>query len=187
LLTLKNEHGSASWRPLPGGAWLFCGKSFADQRGTSHEAVDLSNSPFRSPFTAVQENLVKTTFRGVARGLHYQVGPSAQAKLVSVVNGRAQFFWLPVQDINKHPTVRSIVLEAGATSLYTEPGCAHGFLALEAGTVFLLRMSRPVSLADRGEINLLAPDISIRFAVPLREDLLSKRDREAPSWSARRR
>lgn len=175
------------WRPVDGGAWLFVGKCFADERGSSFETIDLSTSPAElEPFAAVQENLVLTEHAGTARGLHYQVGSSAQAKVVTVVRGAAQLFWLPLDQEAARPCVHSIILQAAAPSLYTPGNCAHGVLALEPDTAFLLKMSVAVSLKDRAEISLLARDLSIDFAVPIRTDLLSVRDRNAPSWTNRR-
>jgi dTDP-4-dehydrorhamnose 3,5-epimerase len=174
------------WQSLPGGAWLFGGEQFADPRGESLELVDLSQPDLPVRFVPVQENLVRTREAGCARGLHYQVGEYAQAKLVTVLRGTAQFFWLPLRTSQVPAVVRSAVLPAGATSLFTPADSAHGFLALEDNTAFLMRMSAPVSLPHRGEIGLLSSDLALSPARPFVERLLSERDKAAPGWLERR-
>ena len=174
------------WRPLPGGAWLFAGQRFADERGESLETVDLSWPELPIRFAAVQENLVRTHEAGCARGLHYQVGEHAQAKLVTVLSGAAQFFWLPLGTNEVPAVVHSVVLPADATSLFTPADSAHGFQALEDDTTFVLRMSAPVSLPHRGEVGLLSSDLALSPARSIVERLLSERDRSAPVWSRRR-
>jgi dTDP-4-dehydrorhamnose 3,5-epimerase len=162
---------------------LFAGKTFSDSRGSSFEIADFSIWPSQlEPFATVQENLVFSHHAGTARGLHYQRESNAQAKLVTVVHGAAQFFWMSLGARQK-ARVHSVVLRPGATSLYTPSDAAHGFLSLEPHTAFQLKVDRPVSLVDRGEINLLSKGLSIAFEVPVRRDLLSDRDRQAPQWS----
>ena len=162
---------------------MFAGKTFCDNRGSSFEIADFSIWPSQlEPFVAVQENVVLSDHAGTARGLHYQRRPNAQAKLVTVIHGMAQFFWMSLEQ-RPQPQVHSLVLRAGATSLYTPRNTAHGFLAMEPRTTFQLKMDRPISLVHRGEISLLDEDLSIAFEVPVRRDLLSDRDRRAPNWS----
>ena len=163
------------------------GKRFCDERGTGDEICDFGQWPASlEPFVVVQENIITTHRAGCARGLHYQVEPHAQAKMVTVLRGSAQFFWVPLgQDL---PTgqVHSIILTDTAASLYTPANCAHGRLALADETQFLLKMSMPVSLEHRGEVNFRAKSLAIDLALPLREDLISQRDHDAPEWEMRR-
>lgn len=175
------------WRSLAGGSWLLDGKTFADDRGTSRETFDLDDAPVASlgAFAPTQENLVTTFEAGCARGLHFQIGGFAQAKLVTVLRGSAQFLWLQLDQRAAVAEVHSVILGSTAQSLFTPGNCAHGFLALEDNTQVLLKMSHPVTLAQRGEIRLLSDDLSISFARPIREELLSTRDRAAPHWSPR--
>lgn len=173
---------------MPGGSWLFRGQDFADERGSSHEIFDAASWPGNDgAFVAAQENLISTGSAGCARGLHYQVGPLAQAKLVTVLRGSAQFFWIPLADDSGAARAHSVVLAAGAVSLFTPGDCAHGFLALKDDTQFLLKMSAPTSPPHRGEVSFLSKDLAIDFEVELRRDLLSGRDSSAPNWTMRRR
>lgn len=176
------------WTPLAGRSWLFNGASFDDDRGTSQEVCDLSSRPPQLPsFISVQENIVSTRLAGTLRGLHFQTSPCAQAKLVTVMRGSAQFFWVSNSEDTQLREVNSIILKADAASLFTPSDCAHGMLSLEDDTQFLLRMSAPISMAHRGEVSMLGKSLSFNFAGQFRGDLLSERDRHAPEWSMRRR
>lgn len=176
ILSISNY--AQGWHPLPGGSWLFRGKSFADERGASDEIYDESAWPAAlEPFVVRQENRITTRDRGCGRGLHYQIAPYAQAKLVTVLSGTAQFFWVDIESRAPIDDVHSVVLASGAVSLFTPGNCAHGMLALEDRTEFLLKMSQPVSIEHRGEIAFFDQAEPEKFAVPARLDLLSIRDR----------
>jgi len=186
MSALEDRLPASGWRSLAGGAWLYSGKQFCDTRGESLETFDFSDPDLPFRFDALQENLVHTRLLGCARGLHYQVGSDAQAKLVTVLRGVAQFFWVPLHESTSPAIVNSVVLPTDGTSLLTTADCAHGFLALEDETTFLLRMSAPISIVDRREINILSPELALAPALPIAPQMLSDRDRCAPSWSERR-
>lgn len=183
----RRELNNGGWEPLAGGAWRFEGKCFSDARGDSWEAFDLSIPDLPFSFVAKQENVIRTSRAGCARGLHYQLGEAAQAKLVTVVQGSAQFFWVPLGCRAERTRVYSVILPRTGASLFTPADCAHGVLALRDNTVFTLRMSEAVQLAQRGEINILSSQLSMTPACPINPELLSERDRTAPDWTARRR
>lgn len=161
---------------LRGGAVIFAGKHFEDSRGVSDETYDASILNGQA-FSLVQENIVRTHQAGTLRGLHYQRPPFAQDKVVSVIKGRAQFFWAELGGNGDANVVDSVILEAGACALYTPGSCAHGFLALEDDTIFSLKMSAKVDFASRGEVSFWAEGVVCEFACPPRMDLLSERDR----------
>jgi dTDP-4-dehydrorhamnose 3,5-epimerase len=186
-LSRSPADGHPGWHQLAGGAWLFRGQEFDDERGHSREIFDLTSRPegFEG-FVTAQENIVATRAAGCARGMHYQVPPYAQAKVATVVKGTAQFFWVSLREKSALPQVNSIMLTAGATSLYTPADCSHGFVAVDHDTRFLLKTSAPVSLDHRGQVNFLSKSLKFDFACPIREDLLSPRDQNAPEWEMRR-
>ncbi|MGE4324000.1 MAG: dTDP-4-dehydrorhamnose 3,5-epimerase family protein [Sphingobium sp.] len=173
---------------LPDGAVLFSGPNFADDRGSSYEAFFGSADGSPLPvFPLVQENIIRTARAGCIRGLHYQLAPKAQGKLVTVLRGRAQIFWVALDDTSLPVKVHSLCLDADGASLYTPGNCAHGVMALEDDMLMALKFDQPVDLDMRGEISIEAEDIDIRFERPPLLDDLSKRDREAPVFAARRR
>jgi dTDP-4-dehydrorhamnose 3,5-epimerase len=90
--------------------------------------------------TFVQDNHSRSQ-RGVLRGLHYQLPPHAQGKLVRVVRGSA--FDVAVDIRRGSPTFgrwAGVTLDAAShRQLWIPPGFAHGFLALEDDTHFLYK------------------------------------------------
>lgn len=126
---------------LPG-LVLFEPTVYADQRGSFYESfnarVFAEATGFDGPF--VQDNH-STSRRGVLRGLHYQVAPHAQGKLVRVVRGAAFDVAVDLRE-GSETFGRWAGVELSAENrrqFWVPPGFAHGFLALEDGTEFLYK------------------------------------------------
>lgn len=119
---------------------------FEDDRGWFMESFNhknfttlLNERGFEAP-NFVQDNH-SSSQKGALRGLHYQLNPFAQAKLVRVVQGRA---WDVAVDIRQHsPTFGQwVAAELTATNhrqFWIPAGFAHGFVALEDNTQFLYK------------------------------------------------
>jgi dTDP-4-dehydrorhamnose 3,5-epimerase len=115
---------------------------FEDERGAFFESFNLSQFREVSGLDVdfVQDNH-SISHKGVLRGLHYQVAPHAQGKLVRVVRGAA---WDVAVDIREgSPTFgKWVAVELTADNrkqFWIPEGFAHGFLALEDGTEFLYK------------------------------------------------
>lgn len=129
----------------------------------------------------VQDNHSRSA-RGVLRGLHYQLPPFAQDKLVRV--SRGSVFDVAVDIRRSSPTFgqwTGLVLSAdGWNQLLVPAGFAHGFLALEDGSEVQYKVTAPYSPEhDRG-INPDDPAIGIDWPLPRAEWLLSAKDQAAP-------
>lgn len=120
-------------------------KVFSDDRGYFMEsfnqrAFDAAVGAVGAAVTFVQDNH-SCSQRGVLRGLHYQLPPHAQGKLVRVVRGSA--YDVAVDIRRGSPTFgRWVGMTLDATQhrqLWIPPGFAHGFLALETDTHFLYK------------------------------------------------
>lgn len=103
--------------------------------------------------------------RGVLRGLHYQLPPYSQAKLVRVVRGRVLDV---VVDIRRgSPTFgRHVALELSGDRkrmLFIPRGFAHGFLALEEETIFVYKCDRPYMASHERGINPRDPELGINW------------------------
>lgn len=120
---------------------------FGDERGwfmesfneqTFHQGLQQIGLPIPKPF--VQDNH-SCSKKGVLRGLHYQLPPHAQGKLVRVVQGAA--FDVAVDIRNNSPTYgQHVAIELSADNhrmLWMPEGFAHGFVALEDDTHFLYK------------------------------------------------
>ncbi|MDY0402711.1 dTDP-4-dehydrorhamnose 3,5-epimerase [Sulfurovum sp.] len=128
-----------------------------------------------------QDNESKSS-RGVLRGLHYQLPPFVQTKLVRVIQGKV----LDVAvDIRKNsPTFgQYVAVELSAENkrqLLVPRGCAHGFVVLEDNTVFAYKVDSYYSPeCDRG-IAFDDPDIGVDWQLPHEELNLSAKDRVQP-------
>ncbi len=127
-----------------------------------------------------QDNESKSS-KGVLRGLHYQLSPFAQTKLVRVIQGRV----LDVAvDIRKgSPTFGNYVaVELSGKNkkqLLIPRGFAHGFLTLEDDTIFAYKVDNYYNFdADRG-IAFDDKDIGIKWG--FENPILSQKDKEQPN------
>jgi len=129
----------------------------------------------------VQDNHSRSV-KGVLRGLHYQLEPFAQDKLVRV--SRGSVFDVAVDIRRSSPTFgqwTGVTLSAdGWNQLLVPAGFAHGFLALEDGSEVQYKVSALYSPDhDRG-INPDDPAIGIDWPLPRDQWLLSAKDQNAP-------
>lgn len=134
----------------------------------------------------VQDNHSFSRQRGVLRGLHYQLPPFAQAKLVRVTRGRV--FDVAVDIRKGSPTFGKWTgLEVSAekwNQLFIPAGFAHAFVTLEENTEFLYKVDAPYSPEhDRG-IRYDDPDIDVDWPVAASDIILSSKDRNAPLLGA---
>ncbi len=155
-------------------------KVFKDPRGFFLETFkrsDFADNGIKGEF--VQDNLSFST-RDVIRGLHYQLPPEAQGKLVSVIKGRA---WDVAVDIRKgspyflkwHPVELS---EENHTMLFIPPGFAHGFVALSDEVHFLYKCTFEYAQDLERGIRWDDPDINIEW--PIENPIVSDRDANLP-------
>ena len=132
--------------------------------------------------TFLQDNESLSKEKGVVRGLHYQIAPAAQAKLIRVVSGAILDVAVDIRRAS--PTFgRHVSLEltaADGRQLFIPAGFAHGFVTLEPNTLLSYKVSDYYSPAhDRG-IRWNDPAMQIRWAVDPQEAILSERDRRHP-------
>ena len=128
-----------------------------------------------------QDNESKSS-RGVLRGLHYQLAPAAQTKLVRVIQGRV----LDVAvDIRKgSPTFgKHVAVELSAENkcqLLVPRGFAHGFVVLEDDTIFAYKVDNYYSPENDRGILFSDEALNIDWQVPHDELNLSAKDKVQP-------
>lgn len=115
--------------------------------------------------------------RGTLRGLHYQVPPHAEAKLIRCVRGA---IWDVALDLRpESATFRSHVgielTAASGDALYIPPGLAHGFQTLEDNTEVFYQMSEPFAPEAQRGVRFDDPAFGIRW--PLPAAIVLERDR----------
>jgi len=132
----------------------------------------------------IQDNESKSS-RGVLRGLHYQLHPAAQTKLVRVIQGRV----LDVAvDIRKDsPTFgKHVCVELTAENkrqLLVPRGFAHGFVVLEDDTIFAYKVDNYYSPENDRGIAFDDEELGIDWKILKEELLLSDKDTKQPKLS----
>jgi dTDP-4-dehydrorhamnose 3,5-epimerase len=130
----------------------------------------------------VQENHSLSVDRGVVRGLHFQIPPAGQAKLVRVAAGSILDIAVDIRwgspTYGRHVAV---VLSADqGNQLFVPEGFAHGFCTLEPNSEIVYKVNRYYSAEhDRG-LAWDDPELGIAWPVSAAEALLSDKDRRQP-------
>jgi dTDP-4-dehydrorhamnose 3,5-epimerase len=130
----------------------------------------------------VQDNQAHSKRAGTLRGLHFQLPPRAQAKLVTVVRGRILDVAVDIR--RGSPTFGKYVLtELSAESgrqLYIPVGFAHGYLTLEDDVVLVYKVSDYYAPAYDSGICWSDPDIAIPWPLKDADIITSDKDRRLP-------
>ena len=158
-------------------------KVFGDERGFFFESFKASLFKREGiPTNFLQDNHSRSS-KGVLRGMHFQVPPVPQGKMVRVVRGGVVDV---VIDIRKNSSTygewMSVELnEENKSIFYVPPGFAHGFLTLLDGTDFLYKVTTEYSPVHELGIHPLDSEINIPWNDWLQEEfILSKKDKESP-------
>jgi dTDP-4-dehydrorhamnose 3,5-epimerase len=130
----------------------------------------------------VQDNQSASKLAGTLRGLHFQLPPAAQAKLVTAVKGRVLDVAVDIR--RGSPTFgRHVSAELSAESghqLYVPIGFAHGFLTLEDDVIVVYKVSHCYVPALDSGICWNDPDIAFPWPLPDSEIITSEKDRRLP-------
>jgi dTDP-4-dehydrorhamnose 3,5-epimerase len=164
------------------GLLIFEPKVFEDSRGYFFESFSkrtFAEAGINSEF--VQDNESKSQY-GVLRGLHYQLPPFAQAKLVRVVEGSVLDV---VVDIRQgSPTFgKHFAIEISAENkrqLYIPHGFAHGFAVLSATCIFQYKCDNYYAKDSEGGILYNDPSLGIDWKIDLEKAVVSDKDKGLP-------
>ena len=159
---------------------------FEDSRGWFMESFneetfhrELTNIGLPTPSAFVQDNH-SCSKKGVLRGLHYQLSPLAQGKLVRVTRGAAYDVAVDIREDS--PTFgKSVGIELSEKNnrmLWIPEGFAHGFLALEDDTHFICKTTAVYSKEHEASIRWDSPDLVIDW--PMKQIDLNEKDQAAP-------
>ena len=158
----------------------------ADERGFFSETY--SRRRFADADIAlefVQDNHAFSVGRGTVRGLHFQIPPFAQDKLVRVIRG--SIFDVVVDVRRRSPTFgrfEAFVLTASEwKQLFIPAGFAHGLCTLEPETEIMYKVSNFYSPAYDKGVRWDDPEIGIPWPVPAEAALISPKDRALPPLS----
>jgi dTDP-4-dehydrorhamnose 3,5-epimerase len=161
-------------------------KVFHDSRGFFYEGYRkklFAANGIKDDF--VQDN-ISSSAQGVLRGLHYQIAPRAQAKLIRVLRGSV---YDVVVDIRPRSGTFGKFFEVTLSAenrktLYIPQGFAHGFCVLEEGTEFLYKVSDYYSPEHERGILWSDPALAIPWPKLGRAFILSDKDKKYPVLKA---
>lgn len=167
---------------LPG-VLLIAPRHFRDNRGHFTElysAKALEEVEIRDVF--VQDNCSLSTTTGTVRGLHFQIPPHSQAKLVRVSRGRILDVAVDVR-VKSSTYGQHVAVELSADNghqIYIPHGFAHGFCTLEPDTEVVYKVSN--YYAPQAEGGILWSDPTLHIDWPINEDaaVISEKDAALP-------
>lgn len=158
-------------------------KQFKDHRGFFSEVYStklLKDAGVNASF--VQDNHSLSVEKGVLRGLHFQLPPMAQDKLIRVVRGAILDVAVDVRrsspTFGKH--VAEVVSAENWKQVFVPVGFAHGFVTLEPNTEVLYKVSAFYSPSHERGIRWNDPALGIDWGISEAQAILSDRDRQHP-------
>lgn len=159
-------------------------KLFGDARGWFTEIFSaVTYAGVNLPSLFVQDNVSRSAAVGTIRGLHYQLAPQEQTKLIRVTRGAILDVAVDIRrgspTFGQHVTVK---LDADAVELLLVPaGFAHGFCTLVADTQVEYKVTAPYAPALERGIRWDDPVIGVCWPVTAEMAILSDKDRKLPS------
>ncbi len=155
---------------------------FGDDRGYFFESFSLKRFEEKVSKTVfVQDNESKSKY-GVLRGLHYQLPPYTQAKLVRVVKGRVLDVAVDIRKgsptFGKHVAVE--LSEENKLQFFLPKGFAHGFAVLSEEAVFQYKCDEYYAPDHEGAIRYDDPELGIDWRLPAGDIILSEKDKKHP-------
>ena len=137
------------------------------------------------PVSFVQDNHSRTLAKGTVRGLHHQLAPRAQGKLVRV--GRGAILDVAVDIRPASPTFGEHVAvelsEHNNQQLWVPPGFLHGFCTLTDEVDMLYRVTDHYTPEHDRSVRWNDPDLDIAWPVSAQTAILSAKDRDAPMFA----
>lgn len=160
-------------------------KVYKDQRGYFFESFNKKLFKERGiDVNFIQDNQSLSTY-GVIRGLHYQLAPYAQTKLVRVIHGMVRDI---VVDLRQGSLSfgHSFSMELSADNqkqLLIPQGFAHGFVALSEMAVLYYKCDRYYNPDFERGINCLDTHLNLNWQIPRSDMIISEKDWNLPKFS----
>ncbi|MEO0494863.1 MAG: dTDP-4-dehydrorhamnose 3,5-epimerase [Actinomycetota bacterium] len=174
--------------PLPGVLDLRT-RVFADDRGSFTETFSRRTmARFGLDAEFVQDNESYSAARGTIRGLHLQLDPHAQGKLIRVLRGAIHDVAVDLRPGSPtHGHHVGVDIEAGDhRALWLPPGFAHGFCTLVDDTVVAYKVTALYEPGAERTIRYDDPTLAIDWPVDPADAVLSDKDAHAASFAALR-
>lgn len=168
------------------GCFVLEPKVFGDERGYFFESYNqevFEKSTGAKPFF-VQDNQSFST-RGVLRGLHFQKGQHAQAKLVRVLEGEVLDVAVDIRPGSKTfgKVVSNILSAENKKQMYVPRGCAHGFVTLSKTASFFYKCDNFYNKESEGGVLYNDPAFNIDWIIDESELIISEKDKVLPVFN----
>ncbi|MGR7812778.1 dTDP-4-dehydrorhamnose 3,5-epimerase [Lacinutrix undariae] len=152
---------------------------FKDNRGYFFESFnqDSFNKTIQQNITFIQDN-ESFSSKGVLRGLHYQTGVHAQAKLVRIIEGNALDVVVDIRPSSETFGEHFSIELSGENKkqLFIPRGFAHGFIVLSDTAIFSYKCDNLYNKASEGGIIYNDPKLAIDWQLPEKEFIVSEKD-----------
>jgi dTDP-4-dehydrorhamnose 3,5-epimerase len=153
-------------------------KVFGDQRGFFLETFNESRyNEVLKNVQFVQDNFSSSN-KGVLRGLHFQIPPYSQGKLVQVITGSALDVAVDLrrnsETYGQH--VKVLLSSEKRNQFWIPEGFAHGFLALEDNTIFSYKCTNYYN--PQSEVTILWNDRNLKIDWQIDNPIISPKDKE---------
>ncbi|WP_372754032.1 dTDP-4-dehydrorhamnose 3,5-epimerase [Mariniflexile sp.] len=167
------------------GCFILEPKVFYDERGYFQESYNQQtfNKVVGKEIVFVQDNESLST-KGVLRGLHYQKGTSAQAKLVRVIRGKVLDIAVDIRKDSKTfgKYVAIELSEENKKQLFVPRGFAHGFIVLSDSALFSYKCDNFYNKESEGGIIYNDESLNIDWKLNEDEFIISEKDLLLPKF-----
>ena len=168
------------------GCFVIEPKVISDERGYFMESFNerTFQNGINQQVHFVQDNQSFST-KGVLRGLHYQTGEHAQAKLVRVLQGEVLDVAVDIRPESKTYGQHVAILLSGEnqTQFFVPRGFAHGFLVLSETATFFYKCDNFYNKESEGGILYNDPEINIDWQFEIENLIISEKDQFLPNLS----
>ncbi|PWG78717.1 dTDP-4-dehydrorhamnose 3,5-epimerase [Pararcticibacter amylolyticus] len=169
------------------GCFIIKPSVFPDARGYFFESFNEARFNEKAGLNIhfVQDNQSSSSY-GVLRGLHFQRGEHAQAKLVRVLRGEVLDVAVDLRpDSPTYGKSYSVLLnEDNKLQFFVPRGFAHGFVVLSEHAEFFYKCDNYYNKASEGGLYFADPSLNIDWKVPVEKLLVSEKDMELPNLNA---
>lgn len=155
---------------------------FEDERGYFFESYNKENLKKQGiDYDFIQDNQSKSCY-GTIRGIHFQKGEYAQAKLVRVLEGKVLDVAVDLRK-NSKTFGKYVAVELSAENrrqLMIPRGFGHGFSVLSETAVFAYKCDNVYNKASEGGLRFNDPSLGIDWKIDLNKAVLSEKDKNNP-------
>lgn len=173
------------WKSIENtGLWVYEPRVFGDERGYFLETYQKENLPEDlRHIEFVQDNEAKSS-KGVLRGLHYQLPPYSQSKLVRVVSGEVLDVVVDIRP--ESPSFGKSFLfllnDQNKMQLFVPRGFAHGYEVLSETAIFVYKCDAYYYPAAEAGLRYNDPALQIDWRLPKEMLTVSERDKNWPDF-----